>query len=399
MTKHLSRILAIALLAASFPVAAFAATAPSSNATKAAFVAASIDAKASLAQVSGLTVESVAYSYAPTGDIAVIAASKKPICYSSFACPQYLQEYQIYVSAKTSVLDRNRKALDLATIAPGDTINAYGSLAGSLQMRAQIVRDLDKPVRPKEVQLENLQVYSVGKDGFGGYELVAGSDAGSCYEWAGGYKSLWSCPRPLTSDAAVQSMTALYRPSVIYRISVPKGTTVIDATRRPIVRVIQVGDTINVYGTMDIEKNVVTAKVVRVTSMAGTASSIGIKAQSDVTLQLNASGQVALAVGGYGTQAPYTWTEDKVPAPGRDKNLPAAYLTGMPPGMTLTKADPSQCPVGSECLWMPGSDAIYAWIAGTPTRAGTYVVNVRVTDAHGATATTYVVINVRKLIR
>ncbi len=328
---------------------------------------------ATATQLNNLVIESIAQvasvqggaGFAPgTGGTYAHIQAYKDNCpqAAGIYCKMPRTQYHIMVNTKTSLLGVNRKPVDLSHFAAGDRINVYGMLHGT-DMEAMVIRSLEPGSRT--VQLENLRVTSVkeASDGTLSIDAYNGSGIG-CYEFFNERRGQITCP---VSDVAANAEVA--RPVYQYRIIVPPSAQVIDTGRRPIkYSAIRVGSVINVYGSMAKDKFTVTAKVVRVMQQ-GTATTLEIKGPATISAQARTFSSTSFM--GIGGTEPLKWE----------------IVDGsLPEGMYLTTDFPSNCSSELACPQYLPYSLNTAWIAGTPTRAGSYRVVLTVRDANGLAA-------------
>jgi len=59
----------------------------------------------------------------------------------------FVRKYEVKITSKTTVLDRNKNPLPTGSVAPGDIINVYGSHTekDALRVEAEVARDLSRP--------------------------------------------------------------------------------------------------------------------------------------------------------------------------------------------------------------------------------------------------------------
>lgn len=273
-------------------------------------------------------------------------------------------EYQIRVTANTSVLNKNRGTL-VGDIQVGDRINAYGALEnGGTRMNAQIVRDLDKPFSTQAVQLDGLRVVAVtqGKDGV---QIHAVRGTGPCWNYLGASRLSYPCPAGTQPSPMVRAAAEKVKLDVadVYSISVPNTATVLDVNRKPIAHSnITEGVSINVYGTL-VAPGMMQASIVRVLSETATSKlTIGV---TDGGAQLRQGSKASVTLVARGGSETYRWS-----------------ATDLPDGMQLESQATIYC-IKAPC---PQPATSEARITGTPSMPGTFASRILVTDGSGTTS-------------
>ena len=205
----------------------------------------------------------------------------------SFPCPAMPSSlYRIRVDTNSILLLRTRARATLTDFAVGNRINVYGFMDRDTSViEALILRNLDKPVQIRYVQLNNLEVL-VAPDantppasfvavqrfvtpcydfGVGGTGMKAEITCPLGAEQAEPSRSNQTPPGPPTtpSGSSPSSFGDYYPPLRKYRVSVNTATLVVDRSRILIpLTAIGVGDRVNVYGTIDANGNI-SAVIVR----------------------------------------------------------------------------------------------------------------------------------------
>lgn len=339
-------------------------------------------------QLSGLTVDSIRLVPSVQGypdRLQISATAPSPRCQmyrsgaSSLAFPcmtdMLQRQYQINILDETSVLDVNRRKIDVSEIKVGDTINVYGIMLptgnSGATINALIVRDLSLPMTKTLVQLENLNILALSYSADTGEMTIdAARPETGCWKFnANSSRLSYPCPMGMepadnvrkTLESAATSMNI--RNTGYYHIVVPKSATVLGVNRRPLDRSkIVVGDKINVYGVLT-DRGTVTALILRDLTSKTFFTELSIKVISGGA-QLTQNAESKIVFGAVGGTAPYTWT-----------------ATGVPDGMTF------EGNMGGvvNCLVAPCPQPVndQARLVGAPTKPGTYAFRVEMKDATG----------------
>lgn len=401
MNRFTRTLLALALVAGLFPLTSLAAAARTDVASDT-----SVTSKTSVSvtkepvlpikapvssyiQLNNLVVQSVTYvnaldagkgSLVGGGAYAYVTASTYDACAASpvvkgqedVPCierPTIL--YTINVFTRTQILDVNRKPMSLDKIQTGDRINTYGrQYEGGFD--AEIIRDLDRNSSPKATQINDLRVGSVstGKDGT--VTLEATMPRVDCVV------------APCLMKASVNTSVAMR----VYTVTIPRSAQVVDANRNPIKpSTIRSGDIFNVYGMLTSDSSFkITAQIVRVTKRAPAEPQVTINGGGTMSAPRRVITSFELhATGG---TSPYTWELGKN-ADGTASRLPR--------GMKLTTQYPLNCLPDQPCAY-PADEILVdrAWIAGKPSRAGTYKATLIARDAAGRVGKTEVIITITR---
>ena len=201
--------------------------------------------------------------------------------------------YQIRVDERTVLLLRNRARAKISDFKIGDRINVYGFMdRDSNAVEALIMRNLDKPAVKQFIQLNNVEVLSPPSSGTPPATLVVVErNRFPCFdygEFGTGRGESFPCPLGVevqpgdavrSEDVGVQPGTGIVGaptvsttpfPSTIYpiqrqyEIRVSQGTQILDSARNPIsLGQIEVGDTLNIYGSYSRDTRVIDASVIR----------------------------------------------------------------------------------------------------------------------------------------
>lgn len=378
-----------AVLLASFPGATFAATTVTDDFSRPA-------PATQLVQLTGLTVtsvEGIAHILGGpdplqpyNGVIAqVTVTAGTPVCalyatessVRSMPCPMsaMVRQYTINVYERTTVLDRNRRAMNYSDISVGDTVNVYGYLdQTTATINPIILRDTTKPETAMNVQLEQLQVLAVNTDSTGVMRIFATRNTGPCYQYVTAGRLSYPCPEGAVPAPNVRSSLGIGTEGRGYTIIVPTSASVMDVNRRPLARSeVMIGDTINVYGTMKSRgSGEVTAIILRDLSRPGSVGSLIISGVASSTFVKGTEANLSFSVSG-SRSTPYSWS-----------------ISGAPKGMSLVTAGVINCLV-APC---PQPDTSVATIAGTPTSEGRYQTMISVRDSSGRTASMPLTISV-----
>ncbi|OHA07558.1 MAG: hypothetical protein A3B29_02100 [Candidatus Sungbacteria bacterium RIFCSPLOWO2_01_FULL_51_34] len=185
--------------------------------------------------------------------------------------------YKIRVDADTLLLLRNRKRATIADFAVGDRINVYGFMDRDTRaIDALIMRNIDKPVVQKYIQLNNIEAVSAPGVAVPTSFTVAQKGVSPCLDYGerGTGGAVFPCPLGIEVYEVTQSLSPgaaggsahsakLYPSPRKYRIHVSSETKIMDANRRVLLlKDIEVGDTLNIYG-LEREKGSVNALIIR----------------------------------------------------------------------------------------------------------------------------------------
>ena len=180
--------------------------------------------------------------------------------------------YEIRVDSDTRLLLRNRGRARITDFEVGDRINVYGFRdGGSGLIDALIVRNLDKPVVKQFIQLNNVEVVSPPSASRPPATLVVAQKGISpCWDFGAGQETksstIFPCPlgvRMRETQGISQETPPAYYPRK-YVIEVTPRTQILDLTRRSLaLDKIQMGDTLNIYGSYTGDSSQISALTIR----------------------------------------------------------------------------------------------------------------------------------------
>lgn len=213
---------------------------------------------------------------------------------SSFPCPVPSSTlYQIKVDTDTVLLLRTRSRAALSQFAVGDRINVYGFMDPRLQtVDALIVRNLDKPVMTSYIQLNNVEVNSDPGSTVPASFTVVKKIGSPCFDYgnSGVKGTIFPCPlgfeirespsvvpgnasgsagtapsSAATAEGGAGIGSSAYYPRPSKYIINVNGRTQILRRDRTVMSLddIEVGDTLNIYGTYQSQAQSIDALVIR----------------------------------------------------------------------------------------------------------------------------------------
>ncbi|MEK7608798.1 MAG: carboxypeptidase regulatory-like domain-containing protein [Patescibacteria group bacterium] len=213
--------------------------------------------------------------------------------------------YSIRVQEDSRILLRNRSRGALSDFSAGDRINVYGFLGdGKNEIEALIVRNLDKPVSYKNIQLNNVEIISGPV--FSGYDasgrelfllggarfpveiVVAKRFPTPCLGFGAESKSGSIVPCPMfeskiqPGQSSAEAAPMRY-PFTTYTIVLGEKTSVLNRVRKNIsISDLAVGHVVNVYGRANSTNGKIEAEVVRDISLpANGAGTLRVQAVDD----------------------------------------------------------------------------------------------------------------------
>ncbi len=188
------------------------------------------------------------------------------------ASPTFL--YQIKVDTDTRLLLRNRQRATLADFAVGDRINVYGFMDRTTQsMDALIMRNLDKPVVRQFIQLNSIDVSSpLSSSQPPATFVVTQKIISPCLDFGQsgvGRGMAFPCPMGIEMRSSVSptngsATSMLYPMPRSYTIEVTEKTYVFQKDRIPMaLNMIEVGDSLNIYGLQKGNSGSIEALIIR----------------------------------------------------------------------------------------------------------------------------------------
>lgn len=182
--------------------------------------------------------------------------------------------YEIRVDNDTILLLRNRGRARITDFEIGDRINVYGFRDGGTGLiDALIVRNLDKPIVKQFIQLNNVEVVSLPSASRPPATLVVvQKGAYPCLDFGTGQETkssaVFPCPLGIVEKAPTASsgISPELPPSYYrkYIIEVTSKTQILDPNRKSLaLDKIQIGDTLNIYGSYTGDSSQISAQTIR----------------------------------------------------------------------------------------------------------------------------------------
>lgn len=254
--------------------------------------------------VSGTSFPAIIYASRDVGSVCINYETIDSARGKTVTCPVAPSIlYSINVDADTRLLLRNRTRATLTDFAEGDRINAFGFLGSATnQIDALIVRNLDKPVGYRYVQLNNMEIVSgpmfatpalsdadgrpVPERPFPADIVVARKFPNPCLGFATESSSGFVIPCPLLDEAVPSDVRSIFPGKAVtsasvsgqnleinpiatypfrrYTVTITEATQLVNRVRQAIsIYDLKVGHKVNVYGRLNTSTNKIEGIIVR----------------------------------------------------------------------------------------------------------------------------------------